>query len=255
MNASETHPRRVDLERFSTDELSPDERSVVNLHLESCAECQSYLDELALEQRTLLAQQPASAFADRLLERNPPRTRNLWLPLGWVASGGIAVAAIALLFIWWPGQELPSADEQWQLRGKVVARAVLRRNGQVRDLLPSEPLRVGDSLRIEVTAPGPKPVFAALIALPGGERSVFALSPRGPEAFLIRGQAVLPGSAEVSDDPEPVRLVLIVREHAFELSAALREIEALDGAKSPATFDAKLIPGAVWTRLVAPGAP
>lgn len=254
------HPTRLDIERMSAGLLDEGEGATVEAHLAECSKCQDYHEHLEAVRESLHDELPPALFAAQVFEREResggaggtwrrPRPR-------WIIGGAVATAAAAAIIIvvslQGPPPERPG--DGMRLMGSPSIRVFLRRGAQVSTLERDEPLRAGDALRIEVTVD--RPSHVAVIAVTDDDDEPFALCPEGLSALAIGpGQVVLPGSIEVTEDPEPVRLLLVLREESFEMSALSSQIRVARREQPVVEWDGEGVDDVVWTMIVAPREP
>ncbi len=248
------HPRHLEIERLVAGELTETAQTQLTAHLSDCPDCQAYRDELEAERSELLAQQPPALFAAQIFEREQrPFLRK---PRTWWFIGGLTLATTTAAVLLILGHQPPPAPrpDEFRLMGPPSVRVFLRRGEQVSMYVPTAPIQAGDALRFEVTTD--EEAYLALIAIPEGEEEPLVLSPEGTEALhLTRGQIVMPGSVEVTDDPEPVLLLILIRTQPFSLADAVAEIHEARQGHPLYRWDGTGVSGTTWTMLVEPDAP
>jgi len=121
--------RRASLVAYVDAELPAAERAELEAHVSSCAACRQALaaeQRLSAQLAALPPAQPSGDFEARFWariarEQDEPRGLRAWLarlrsPRGWVAVGGVAAAALALILVLrgqpQPGQPGPA---DWQI--------------------------------------------------------------------------------------------------------------------------------------------
>jgi hypothetical protein len=252
------HPERFAIERLSAGELSGYECQHVESHLATCDSCRAFFEDLEAEREALMVTHPPTAFAAHVMDRvgqgpggfvgflSRPVVR--WLGLG------LAAAAATVVLLWWPGP-LPQEEEpSFRLMGGgTTTRVFFRREGQVRLYSPKTQLQAGDALRVEVTTA--QTAWATLLAVSNGDEPPLVLSPESDQALAVRDQTVLPGSVEITDDPEPLLLLLVVRESPYRTADLAREVDELRGEQDvrrwlPPRARGGRLSGLVWSQVV-----
>ncbi len=257
---TEGHPSRLDIERLSAGEVSTSERSRLEAHLEECSTCQSYFDELESDRAALLALTPPAVFVAQVTEREGIERTRLRRRFLWWSGGGLAMAAaaaaIAAFVLFHPDVEDPPSgtpDDEYRLMGSTTVRAFLNRAGAVSTYELGQPLAIDDQLRIEVTVTEPSHVV--LLAVENRGIEPVTLVPGAAHAVVIDGQTILPGSIVITEDPEPVRLILVVRDEPFRVIDIEQEVRTARRGRPVDSWTAEEVDGVAWTIMVAPELP
>ena len=196
---SRGHPGRLELERFSVDDLPRLDRERVTTHVGGCPDCQSYLEGLQAFTDARLAAVPPARFMAQLDEQRG--ASKLWL--SWrTGLGSLAAAAATATLVWlvFPGlmkfnQEDEALKHQApQVLFKGAGVAVHRKRGdRVGVLSDGAPVRAGDALRVVITLSRPAPVAVWFVDISG---RVDRLHP-SDRLMLSSGEHPLEGSAVV----------------------------------------------------------
>lgn len=250
-----SHPTRFDIERMSAGLIDGGQRAALEAHLSECSECREYRDHLEAVRESLHEELPPNVFAAQIFERESESAPRPWrlLRLRWVLGGALATAAVVALIVLIALPEHPPDPERDDMRlmGSSSIRIFLRRGAHVSTMSRDEPLRAGDALRVEVTVD--RPSHIALLAITDGEDEPFALCPDGPTSLEVgSGQVVLPGSVEVTENPEPARLLLILREEPFEVRDAVSQVHAAREGRPVVEWEGEGVDDVVWTMIVVP---
>jgi hypothetical protein len=208
------HPSSTVLERFSAEDLAGAARQETAAHVERCASCRAYLEELALARDARLASVPPDRFIGLVAERRDRaaglahRRRRRYVMGG---TSALLAAAAALVLIARPGPEI-------RLKGTGVA-VHRSRAGAVRVLGEGDTIRVGDALRLVVTLPRRSAVAAWFVDQNG---RVDGLLSSGA-VVLPAGEQPLPGSVTVEAPCVDSQVVVAVGRAANgDTEAALR---------------------------------
>lgn len=204
------------IERFLVDDVTSDERAAVRAAIEADAALRTYLAEREASRRAFLFEAPR-------LPQPKPRARVLSLRITAIAG---AFAMVALFFI-----VARPHPEQIRVRGGPAAstststlrvEVVVRRAAHVFALAPGVPLRPGDTVRIEVTAPADGFVSAVLVDA-RASAVVYEAVP------VARGVTMLPDSL-VLDDVTGAEALHVIFTRAPASSRALLDAVARDAS-------------------------
>lgn len=149
------------IERFLVDDLAPPERAHVEQAIAHDPMLRAYVDEREASRRAFLFEAPRLVLPGA----EKPRARSLSLRVT-AFSGALAMACAVLFVVVRTGDADETSRHDIRTRGAAQALpidVVIRRDGRVFALASGVPLRPGDAVRVEVTAPSAGFVSAVLV--------------------------------------------------------------------------------------------
>ena len=226
-HASEPHPARFELERYSIGEMDDGAATAIYRHVGDCALCRGYLEELESAREALLERLPPAVFAARVVpaapvERSPVRP---WRPWAFAAAAlGVAVlVTLGVLASW--GETPPS--EQRFMGAKTAVQTYVHRGGETQPF-EGEAVRVGDQVRFRVVMAEDGVAYAAVLSIDDGTPSVVLPGGGADEPYALSGPSWLPHAVVVAPGGGAEELWVVVRAAPFRLPALLHEVgEAL----------------------------
>ena len=241
------------LERFHAGDRDP----ATAAHVGACAACRARLEEIAADERALLARLPPAALAERAAERAGRAPRRA--PSGWVLrflapAAAVAAAVLAVVVLGTGGPPPPpgpnGGPDHTTLKGGAGAELyVARAEGPVR-AHSGDAFHAGDRLRLRLVQPPDGYLFVFSVDAAGGVFPGVA----GPEGrgLPIAAQDVIepPGSVVLDAATADERLYAVVLAAprawdglAAEVGAALA---ARPAGTSPAAVEALALDGALF---------
>lgn len=189
-------------------------------HIAGCDTCGGYLNALAEEQRSFLAQRPPELFVRQVARRGAAnRQPRRW----WTLATGLVAAAAAVILI--PTLILKSGDDV-RTKGSAPFHVFYKRGAsEPAALVPDTHLRAGDLLRFSYRANSDG--YLAIMDLDGAGK-VTPFFPFGGErsAALHAGESTLPGSVTLDTAPGPEWLVAIFSTTPFEIAPIAAQLHA-----------------------------
>jgi hypothetical protein len=183
------HPRKLDLDRLSVDDVPPDLRATLDGHVAACADCRAYVAELEADAAAHRGRSHV-AFVDAVRARRTAdlrRARRRRL----VASGGAiaAAAAIAVVVVVARGGDEARVSGDTTFKGSAGVAIHVKRGDRIGVLGAGDRVRAGDAVRVVVSLPVRSPVAAWMVDDTGRVDDVVAAP-----VVLDAGTAALPGS-------------------------------------------------------------
>lgn len=152
-------PNGLDLDEWSIEQLPG---SLAD-HIAGCEKCTAYIQRLASEQATFLAQESPEAFVHRpaiAAELNRPEVhrRPFWTRFTFGALASLATAAVALFVMLDRGKPTPerlplpgSTPDIVRMKGQMALSVVLKRDGKQTRYHGAIQVRPHDEIRVELT--------------------------------------------------------------------------------------------------------
>lgn len=236
------HPSRLTLERFSVSDLAAPIAQETKGHVDGCASCARYLEELEAESAARLDAFPPSDFVRRVTARPTPVVRLADRRRARVVGAIAALVAAAVLLLVVRSADDDVAQSTVALKGAGIS-IHRSRDEAVRVMADADALRAGDALRVVVTQPRAAPVAAWFVDARG---HVDSFTPGGALA-LPAGESPLPHSARV--EAPCVDLALVVLANPTSVDAIEQGMKTALDAGAPFTGDAWIPRGAIVRRL------
>lgn len=223
-----THPSSIDLEAFAVGEPLP---SAAASHVEECADCTAFVEELRALTSTGPTQREAAAAVARAAPPEPKR--RLWLVATSVVTPLAAAAAILLLArrplppdrvipaepaMATTSHAEPASEPDTRFKGGLQVAVVRERGGEQARFSGAVKVRPGDRIRVEVALDREQAILGAVLADDGSYLELM------PDAVRGAGTHFSEKSAKI--DASPTRgTILIGSPEAVARARATRRMD------------------------------
>ena len=223
-------PSRLQLDRMRFGELGGEDLQDVEVHLESCGRCASWVEEAETEEQGI---DPArmARLSERLRDTIRPARREAaqrsgvwsWLarrgPILAAAGCAVALSAVLILGPSDPPADRPPADDI-QIKGATSYKIHCKRKGRVFELMPGDPVVAGDALRLEIFSED-LPHLLVISIQEDGETSCYVpFSGRRSAKIPVGRRTLLEGSLVLDDSDQDELLVFLFSQRPLEAKAA-----------------------------------
>jgi Putative zinc-finger len=201
------------LDRYALGSLSAEERTEVEAHLESCAQCRAAEESAAALRRR---------FDEHVLPRTIARVTQLrrrrwwrWTPL--VLAPALAVAAL-LLFV------RPPREPEYGFKGGPMLTVYARHGDRVFVVRDGQTLQPGDELRFVVTSWAGRH-YVLIASIDGaGQASIYHPFGGSRSAAIGEGRMELPGSVKLDETLGHERLYALFSQQPLDAAEVLRRL-------------------------------
>ncbi len=206
-----SEPLKLDIELYFTDELSREEASSLESHLQECRVCHDYLQALRRERNEFLAdhpftefkiEEPASPWIQKLFDT---LTRPALLPV----YGLLLIVAIAVPMIFFGNRAM--IDDEIRFKGTAGLTFLYQRDGVVDQGDRKKAYRAGDQIQILYNSS--KEQFAALLSIDSRGQLSFYHPQQNSDLCSVKSPAgtalTFPGSI-ILDDSEGSELIIML---------------------------------------------
>jgi hypothetical protein len=146
-----THHPKLNIERYSADDLDAAQSRIVEEHCSICPSCNAYLAQLQLEKKHFLNVHPFSEFAKKISPQAgrsalPKLSDLLWRPVLVPVYGIIALALVALPTISFVNSQRASSDIAY--KGAASLSFLCSRDGNITQGNPLDTFKAGDHIQV-----------------------------------------------------------------------------------------------------------
>jgi hypothetical protein len=215
-----SHPSAIELDRLAAGELQGQALSELISHVEDCAQCQSYLQDIESERNQLLESSPPEGFVESLSSQELPETVGRQNILFFRLAGAVSAVAVVLMVVWAVlATHTNKKETRWM--GQTVATRVVVNRHENRMLYTGQKLLPNDQLRFQIILDKGKTGYAVLLAVEKNEVSL--ILPKKP--YRVTGEAWLPGGVTVEGSGITTTLLLVVRPELYKIKDLLKETQ------------------------------
>lgn len=206
-----SEPLKLSIELYFTDELSGEDASSLESHLQQCPVCHDYLQALRRERNEFLADHP---FSDLKIERPPsPWFQKLFDALAnpalFPVYGLLLIVAVTVPVFFF-GNRAQITDEI-RFKGTTGLTFLYQRDGVIEDGDKTKAYRAGDQIQIQYNSS--KEQFAALLSVDSKGQISFYHPQQHSDHCSVKSPAgatlTFPGSI-ILDDSEGAELIIML---------------------------------------------
>ena len=227
------HPSWFELETLHVGDAPRPRAEELRRHVEVCASCRAYLDELEGARRAFRRRQDPEQFAARVRRaaEEPPRPswwtrwRFVWVP---ATAALLAVAGIGL----WP----TTPPGRVRTRGTLQATVLLERGGVVSRVEGGALVSPGDTVRFKLDTTQGCHLTVVFLDEHGSVDWLVPATPDLPPRRIGAGENLVPVGATFDDSGLSERAVLLCAPRAYRPADLAARLQRAWRAASPASF-------------------
>lgn len=239
------HPSRLMLESFAFSPNSLPANAATSAHVSGCSTCQRQVATMKQEREAFMFAHPPATVLAKL--KQPQQRGPIWL--AWASFAAVAAVLLAWLLVSFSSSQPMQVPPQIALKGGVRLEVLVsRENAPARPMPDGSPLRPGDVLRFNFTAPHDGYLFIANLDATG---VVTRYYPQGEErsAPVRQGTRLLPGAIAL-DRFEGREAVVALFSSAPLSEADVRDALSKSFARQGDLLTPLDLPSVIETRLI-----